>query len=112
MMMLIIIIFILIHNMLSKNFGNFCNCLISSITLLWFSFFIFFFLSGGGFEIESHYPQWRRVHKPLEKYSTLQESLSKLLEGNFHNAHFCVCMVIVRAYVDEYITLSGTIEDK
>ncbi|XP_071855548.1 myotubularin-related protein 9-like isoform X2 [Apostichopus japonicus] len=36
---------------------------------------------GGGFEIESHYPQWRRVHKPLEKHSTLQESLTKLLEA-------------------------------
>lgn len=36
---------------------------------------------GGGFEIESHYPQWRRVHKPLEKYNTLQESLTKLIEA-------------------------------
>lgn len=37
---------------------------------------------SGGFEIESHYPQWRRIHKPIERLQSLLESLSKLVEGN------------------------------
>ncbi|XP_071959434.1 myotubularin-related protein 9-like isoform X1 [Antedon mediterranea] len=36
---------------------------------------------GGGFESESNYSQWRRINKPLEKYSNLQESFVKLLEA-------------------------------
>ncbi|XP_033640432.1 myotubularin-related protein 9-like isoform X2 [Asterias rubens] len=36
---------------------------------------------GGGFETEAHYPQWRRVHKPLDRFSSLQESLTKLMEA-------------------------------
>lgn len=35
----------------------------------------------GGFETESHYPQWRRIHKPIERLHSLLESLSKLVEG-------------------------------
>lgn len=37
---------------------------------------------GAGFETESHYPQWRRIHKPVEKRHSLLDSLSKLVEGN------------------------------
>ncbi|KAK4029192.1 myotubularin-related protein 9 isoform X1 [Daphnia magna] len=36
---------------------------------------------SGGFEIESHYPQWRRIHKPIERLQSLLESLSKLVEA-------------------------------
>ena len=36
---------------------------------------------GSGFEIESHYPQWRRIHKPIERRNSLLDSLSKLIEG-------------------------------
>ncbi|RWS17140.1 myotubularin-related protein 9-like protein, partial [Dinothrombium tinctorium] len=35
---------------------------------------------GGGFEPEVHYPLWRRVHKPIDRHSTLLDSLSKLIE--------------------------------
>ena len=38
---------------------------------------------GGGVEPEMHYPQWRRIHQPIERSSALQESLAKLIEGNF-----------------------------
>ncbi|KAI4541981.1 hypothetical protein MJG53_020459 [Ovis ammon polii x Ovis aries] len=36
---------------------------------------------GGGFEQEAHYPQWRRIHKSIERYHILQESLIKLVES-------------------------------
>lgn len=40
---------------------------------------------GGGTEPEGHYPQWRRIHKGLDKISNcsgaLLESLTKLIEG-------------------------------
>ncbi|RWS22695.1 myotubularin-related protein 9-like protein [Leptotrombidium deliense] len=35
---------------------------------------------GGGFEPEVHYPLWRRVHKHIDRHSTLLDSLSKLIE--------------------------------
>ncbi|XP_053209374.1 myotubularin-related protein 9-like isoform X1 [Panonychus citri] len=35
---------------------------------------------GGGFEPEVHYPLWRRVHKPIDRHSSLLDSLSKLVE--------------------------------
>lgn len=35
---------------------------------------------GGGFEPEVHYPLWRRVHKPIDRHSSLLDSLSKLIE--------------------------------
>ncbi|XP_072042296.1 myotubularin-related protein 9-like isoform X2 [Amphiura filiformis] len=41
---------------------------------------------GGGFETEAHYPQWRRVHKPLERYGVLQDSLCKLVEATYDNS--------------------------
>ncbi|XP_074600044.1 myotubularin-related protein 9-like isoform X2 [Brevipalpus obovatus] len=37
--------------------------------------------SKGGFEMEVHYPLWRRVHKPIDRHSTLLDSLSKLIEA-------------------------------
>jgi len=37
---------------------------------------------GGGFELEIHYPQWRRVHKPIDRHHNLLDSLAKLIEGN------------------------------
>uniref|UniRef100_A0A8C9VL95 Myotubularin-related protein 9 n=1 Tax=Scleropages formosus TaxID=113540 RepID=A0A8C9VL95_SCLFO len=36
---------------------------------------------GGGFEQEASYPQWRRIHKAIERYNILQESLIKLVEA-------------------------------
>lgn len=36
---------------------------------------------NAGFETESHYPQWRRIHKPIERLNSLLESLSKLAEA-------------------------------
>ncbi|XP_002742067.2 myotubularin-related protein 9 [Saccoglossus kowalevskii] len=36
---------------------------------------------GGGVETEAHYPQWRRIHRAIERYYVLQESLVKLIEG-------------------------------
>ncbi len=36
---------------------------------------------GGGFELEVHYPQWRRVHKPIDRHHSLLDSLAKLMEG-------------------------------
>ncbi|XP_054167367.1 myotubularin-related protein 9-like [Oppia nitens] len=36
---------------------------------------------GGGFEPEVHYPLWRRVHKPIDRHSTLLDSLCKLIEA-------------------------------
>ena len=36
---------------------------------------------GGGVEPESHYPQWRRIHKPIERPYALLESLSKLVDA-------------------------------
>ncbi|CAH2245628.1 myotubularin-related 9 [Pelobates cultripes] len=37
---------------------------------------------GGGFEQEAYYPQWRRIHKSIERYNILQESLIKLVEAS------------------------------
>lgn len=36
---------------------------------------------GGGFELEMYYPLWKRVHKPIDRHSTLLDCLSKLVEG-------------------------------
>ncbi|KAF5906531.1 myotubularin-related protein 9, partial [Clarias magur] len=36
---------------------------------------------GGGFEQEANYPQWRRIHKAIERSNFLQESLIKLVEA-------------------------------
>lgn len=36
---------------------------------------------GGGFELEMYYPLWKRVHKPIDRHSTLLDSLSKLIDG-------------------------------
>ncbi|XP_037502989.2 myotubularin-related protein 9, partial [Rhipicephalus sanguineus] len=35
---------------------------------------------GGGCEPEVHYPMWTRLHKPIERYTALLESLSKVVE--------------------------------
>ncbi|XP_032877261.1 myotubularin-related protein 9 [Amblyraja radiata] len=42
---------------------------------------------GGGFEQEAHYPQWRRIHKSIERYHILQESLIKLVEASNDQSH-------------------------
>uniref|UniRef100_A0A6I8N4B5 Myotubularin-related protein 9 n=1 Tax=Ornithorhynchus anatinus TaxID=9258 RepID=A0A6I8N4B5_ORNAN len=42
---------------------------------------------GGGFEQEAHYPQWRRIHKAVERYPILQESLIKLVEACNDQSH-------------------------
>ncbi|KAF4531437.1 hypothetical protein B566_EDAN004207 [Ephemera danica] len=36
---------------------------------------------GGGVEPEAHYPQWRRVHKPIDRHAGLLDSLAKLVDG-------------------------------
>ncbi|KAK1795914.1 hypothetical protein P4O66_009024, partial [Electrophorus voltai] len=36
---------------------------------------------GGGFEQEANYPQWRRIHKAIERTNILQESLIKIVEA-------------------------------
>ncbi|XP_001948155.2 myotubularin-related protein 9 [Acyrthosiphon pisum] len=36
---------------------------------------------GGGFEMEAHYPQWRRVNSALERHNVLLDSLSKIVEA-------------------------------
>ncbi|NWX18838.1 MTMR9 protein, partial [Aegotheles bennettii] len=48
---------------------------------------------GGGFEQEVHYPQWRRIHKFIERFNILQESLIKLVEAcndQSHNMDRCL----------------------
>ncbi|XP_027553634.1 myotubularin-related protein 9 [Neopelma chrysocephalum] len=42
---------------------------------------------GGGFEQEVHYPQWRRIHKAVERFNILQESLIKLVEACNDQSH-------------------------
>ncbi|NWV12516.1 MTMR9 protein, partial [Ptilonorhynchus violaceus] len=42
---------------------------------------------GGGFEQEVHYPQWRRIHKYIERFNILQESLIKLVEACNDQSH-------------------------
>ncbi|NWI60761.1 MTMR9 protein, partial [Calyptomena viridis] len=42
---------------------------------------------GGGFEQEAHYPQWRRIHKSIERFNILQESLIKLVEACNDQSH-------------------------
>ncbi|KAL3180796.1 hypothetical protein MRX96_037220 [Rhipicephalus microplus] len=37
---------------------------------------------GGGCEPEVHYPMWTRLHKPIERYTVLLESLSKVVEAS------------------------------
>lgn len=36
---------------------------------------------GGGHESEAHYPLLRRVHRPIDRYHTLNESLHKLVDA-------------------------------
>ena len=43
---------------------------------------------GGGVEPEMHYPQWRRIHQPIDRHTTLHESLVKLIEGNIWHESF------------------------
>ncbi|XP_047493625.1 myotubularin-related protein 9-like [Penaeus chinensis] len=38
-------------------------------------------LRGGGYEPELHYPNWRRVHKPIDRHHVLLDSLTKLMDG-------------------------------
>ncbi|XP_075716989.1 myotubularin-related protein 9 [Rhinoderma darwinii] len=42
---------------------------------------------GGGFEQEAYYPQWRRIHKPIERFHILQESVIKLVEACNDQSH-------------------------
>ncbi|KAI5745772.1 hypothetical protein M8J76_014141 [Diaphorina citri] len=37
---------------------------------------------GGGMELEMFYPQWRRVHKPVDKHTVLLDSLAKFVEAS------------------------------
>ncbi|KAG0726412.1 Myotubularin-related protein 9 [Chionoecetes opilio] len=38
-------------------------------------------LRGGNYEPELHYPNWRRVHKPIDRHHVLLDSLTKLMDG-------------------------------
>ncbi|XP_026050888.1 myotubularin-related protein 9-like [Carassius auratus] len=42
---------------------------------------------GGGFEQEANYPQWRRIHKAIERSNVLQDSLIKLVEACNDQSH-------------------------
>lgn len=42
---------------------------------------------GGGFEQEVHYPQWRRIHKSIERCNIQQESFIKLVEACTDQSH-------------------------
>nr|CAH65268.1 hypothetical protein RCJMB04_14c5 [Gallus gallus] len=42
---------------------------------------------GGGFGVEVYYPQWRRIHKSVERFNILQESLIKLVEACNDQSH-------------------------
>ncbi|KAL0967099.1 hypothetical protein UPYG_G00247800 [Umbra pygmaea] len=42
---------------------------------------------GGGIESEANYPQWRRIHKAIERFTTLQESLIKLVDACNDQSH-------------------------
>lgn len=42
---------------------------------------------GGGFEQEAYYPQWRRIHKSIERFNILQESMIKLVEACNDQSH-------------------------
>ncbi|XP_078536842.1 myotubularin-related protein 9-like isoform X3 [Lissotriton helveticus] len=38
-------------------------------------------MMGGGFESKANYPQWKRLHRPLERGRLLQESFTRLMEA-------------------------------
>lgn len=40
---------------------------------------------GGGFEQEAHYPQWRRIHKAIERYTSLPPQFSSLVSPRTHS---------------------------
>jgi hypothetical protein len=48
---------------------------------------------GGGMESEAHYPQWRRINQAIERPASLNESLIKLIEGDY--SHFS-CKFLVK----------------
>ncbi|XP_041361459.1 myotubularin-related protein 9-like [Gigantopelta aegis] len=37
---------------------------------------------GGGYEPEAHYPQWRRIHQPVERKQAFHDSLIKMVEAS------------------------------
>ena len=37
--------------------------------------------TGGGAESEAYYPQWRRINQSIERPSTLNDSLIRLIDG-------------------------------
>ncbi|KAK7475886.1 hypothetical protein BaRGS_00032854 [Batillaria attramentaria] len=37
---------------------------------------------GGGYEPEAHYPQWRRIHQPIERRQAFHDSLIKMIEAS------------------------------
>lgn len=38
---------------------------------------------GGGFEQEMFYPQWRRIHRSIDRYQVLLDGLTKLVDGMY-----------------------------
>ncbi|KAK6960629.1 myotubularin-related protein 9 [Biomphalaria glabrata] len=36
---------------------------------------------GGGYELEAHYPQWRRIHQSIERRQSFHDSLIKMIEA-------------------------------
>lgn len=41
---------------------------------------------GGGYEPEAHYPQWRRIHQPIERRQAFHDSLIKMVEASCDNS--------------------------
>ena len=39
------------------------------------------YISGGGYEPEVHYSQWKRLNQPIERRQVFHDSLIKLIEG-------------------------------
>lgn len=53
-------------------------------------------LRGGGYEPELHYPNWRRVHKPIDRHHVLLDSLTKLMDGKILIDSSLLCNISFR----------------
>lgn len=63
---------------------------------------LFWQTKGGGVELEIYYPQWRRIHKPIDRHYTLLDSLSKLLEGTLHWLIIHYAILLDNFYMHNY----------
>lgn len=44
--------------------------------------------------MEIHYPQWRRVSKPIERFTVLLDSLTRLIEGKIFILFLSIIIVL------------------